>query len=96
MTVTLSDQVWGKQAACRGLDPAIFYPVSDEEAGPAKAVCGNCAVQEACLEHALMSREARRRLGRSHREGAPPDPAEATPDGVTLADHGGWPESWVG
>ena len=57
MTVMLSEQMWGKQAACRGLDPAIFYPVSDEEAGPAKAVCGNCVVQESCLEHALMSRE---------------------------------------
>jgi len=57
LTVMLPDHLWGKQAACRGLDPAIFYPVSDEEAGPAKAVCGKCAVQEACLEHALMLRE---------------------------------------
>jgi len=51
------DHAWDKQAACRGLDPAIFYPVSDDEAEPAKAVCNRCAVQEACLEHALMSRE---------------------------------------
>ena len=48
---------WRHQAACRGLDPEIFYPVSEEEAEQAKAVCGQCAVQHACLEHALGSRE---------------------------------------
>jgi WhiB family redox-sensing transcriptional regulator len=51
------DQSWHLKSACRGLDPDIFYPASDEEAGPAKAVCGVCAVREACLEHALGSRE---------------------------------------
>lgn len=49
--------IWRQQAACQGLDPEIFYPQSDEEAGAAKAVCGQCAVQHACLEHALGSRE---------------------------------------
>lgn len=48
---------WSSRAACRGLDPLIFFPPTDEEAGPAKAVCGACGVQEACLEHALGSRE---------------------------------------
>jgi WhiB family redox-sensing transcriptional regulator len=50
-------EIWNEQAACRGLDPEIFYPVSEEEAEHAKAVCGQCAVQQACLEHALGSRE---------------------------------------
>jgi WhiB family transcriptional regulator, redox-sensing transcriptional regulator len=50
-------ELWNQQAACRGLDPEIFYPVSEEEAEHAKAVCGQCAVQQACLEHALGSRE---------------------------------------
>jgi WhiB family transcriptional regulator, redox-sensing transcriptional regulator len=50
-------EIWNQQAACRGLDPEIFYPVSEEEADRAKAVCGQCAVQHACLEHALGSRE---------------------------------------
>ena len=50
-------EIWNEQAACRGLDPEIFYPVSEEEAEHAKAVCGQCAVQRACLEHALGSRE---------------------------------------
>ena len=50
-------EIWNDQAACRGLDPEIFYPVSEEEAARAKAVSGQCAVQQACLEHALGSRE---------------------------------------
>ena len=50
-------EIWNDQAACRGLDPEIFYPVSEEEAERAKAVCGQCAVQASCLEHALGSRE---------------------------------------
>jgi WhiB family redox-sensing transcriptional regulator len=48
---------WRQNAACRGLDPEIFYPVTDEEADVAKAVCAVCAVRETCLEHALGSRE---------------------------------------
>lgn len=48
---------WNSRAACRGLDPIIFFPATDEEAGPAKDVCGACAVREACLEHALGVRE---------------------------------------
>ena len=51
------DQSWHHKSACRGLDPEIFYPTSDEEADQAKAVCGVCVVREACLEHALGSRE---------------------------------------
>jgi len=48
---------WRKHAACRGIDPDVFYPVSDEEADEAKAICDLCAVRESCLEHALASRE---------------------------------------
>lgn len=51
------DTPWSKRAACRGLDPLIFFPATDEDAGPAKAVCGECAVRERCLEHALGQRE---------------------------------------
>lgn len=48
---------WQKRAACRGLDPEIFYPASDEEADEAKAICDQCPVRQSCLEHALMQRE---------------------------------------
>lgn len=41
-------------AACRDLDPEIFFPVSEETgAAPALAVCATCPVREACLEWAL-------------------------------------------
>lgn len=49
--------VWRQKAACRGVDPDIFYPVSDEEAEDAKAICRMCAAQEMCLEWALTNRE---------------------------------------
>ena len=75
------DQPWHDHAACQGLDPGIFYPVSEEDAGPAKAVCAVCSVREACLEYALGSRERegvwggatereRRRIARQRRRTA--------------------------
>lgn len=48
---------WRQAAACRGVDPEIFYPASEEEADEAKAICGQCPVRQACLEYALVSRE---------------------------------------
>jgi WhiB family redox-sensing transcriptional regulator len=50
---------WHTRAACKGLDPSIFYPPTeeDEDAEQAKAVCDQCSVREACLEHALARRE---------------------------------------
>ncbi len=49
---------WRQRGACRGLDPDIFYPASDEEAGEAKAICAQCQVRQACLDFALDTREA--------------------------------------
>ncbi|MEZ5320578.1 MAG: WhiB family transcriptional regulator [Microthrixaceae bacterium] len=51
------DENWARKAACRGLDPAIFYPPTDEDAVAAKAVCGECPVRRECLEHAIEHRE---------------------------------------
>ena len=48
---------WRQRAACRGIDPDIFYPASEEEADEAKAICAQCPVREACLEYALANRE---------------------------------------
>ena len=48
---------WRQRAACRGIEPDIFYPVSDEEAEEAKAICAECAVRQPCLEYALANRE---------------------------------------
>ena len=72
---------WRNRSACRGLDPTIFYPPSDEEADEAKAICAVCPVREPCLEYALANRERdgiwggrtereRRRLVRQRRKTA--------------------------
>ena len=77
----LSTATWRKRAACRGIDPEVFYPVSDEDAEEAKAICAGCPVRQACLEHALGHRERegvwgglnereRRRLVRQRRKTA--------------------------
>lgn len=44
-------------AACRGVDPSLFFP--DDEAGSAraKAVCAVCPVSVACLDHAIAHGE---------------------------------------
>jgi WhiB family redox-sensing transcriptional regulator len=49
--------VWRQRAACRGVEPEVFYPVSDEDAEEAKAICRGCPVRETCLEFALVNRE---------------------------------------
>jgi len=50
---------WRSKAACQGLAPDIFYPVTEDEADAAEAkrICAICPVREACLEHALAVRE---------------------------------------
>lgn len=51
------DRSWQQRSACKGIDPIIFYPATDEEAGTAKAVCDVCPVQVDCLEYAIACRE---------------------------------------
>ena len=50
-------QSWRDKGACRGIDPDVFYPLTDEDAEEAKAVCAVCSVRQACLEFALSTRE---------------------------------------
>lgn len=51
------DLTWKLAGACRFADTDMFYPASDADAGPAKAVCESCPVQAPCLEYALTRRE---------------------------------------
>ena len=37
------------EAACKGKDPAIFYPQTYLDDKPAKAICSGCTQQEPCL-----------------------------------------------
>jgi WhiB family redox-sensing transcriptional regulator len=55
--IDLNQQSWRLQARCRGVDPDVFFPVSDDDAEPAKAICAYCPVRQACLEWALGTRE---------------------------------------
>jgi WhiB family redox-sensing transcriptional regulator len=53
------NQSWRELARCRGVDPEVFYPVSDDDdaAEEAQSICALCPVREACLEYALTARE---------------------------------------
>lgn len=53
----MSDTAWRSKGACQGLDAEIFYPDNDELADVAKAICDECQVRLACLNHALDNRE---------------------------------------
>jgi WhiB family redox-sensing transcriptional regulator len=77
----MRNQAWRQRAACRGVDPDIFYPVSEEDAEEAKAICFACPVHGPCLEYALANRERdgvwggatereRRRMVRQRRKSA--------------------------
>jgi WhiB family redox-sensing transcriptional regulator len=50
---------WIESAACRAMDPELFFPVGDPTAAAlaqldkAKRVCAGCPVREACLQWAL-------------------------------------------
>jgi len=48
---------WRDLAACREVDPELFFPpTGDTQAGAdAKEVCGGCDVRERCLEWALAA-----------------------------------------
>jgi len=48
---------WRHQAACRGIDPEIFFPDEEAPGDTAKAVCVRCPVRQPCLEWALATRE---------------------------------------
>ncbi len=53
----MKSQSWRSQALCKGIDPEVFYPVSDEEGDEAKSICSSCNVRLMCLEYALAARE---------------------------------------
>jgi len=79
--VTVHNTTWREDAACKGLDTGMFFPVNDDAAGAAKAVCAGCPVRDACLDWALTTRQEdgvwggltdneRRRLRRRRRDAA--------------------------
>jgi WhiB family redox-sensing transcriptional regulator len=48
---------WADHAACKGVDPDLFFPERGEDARHAKAICARCPVRTFCLEEALVNVE---------------------------------------
>lgn len=50
---------WQSQAACRGVDVSLFFPVGEDPVlvAAARAVCGVCPVATHCLEAGLHEPE---------------------------------------
>ena len=42
-------------AACKGLDPRLFFPERGESTAEAKAVCAACPVRADCLDWAIAT-----------------------------------------
>ncbi|HUD07124.1 MAG TPA: WhiB family transcriptional regulator [Candidatus Saccharimonadales bacterium] len=48
---------WRSDAACRDIDPEVFFQKDDIAIESAKRICGQCAVQMECLDFAIANRE---------------------------------------
>lgn len=56
MEQVAEEQPWMTAAACRGLDPELFFPERGASTACAKAVCANCVVRLECLDYAMENR----------------------------------------
>ncbi len=52
-----TDYTWQERGSCRGVDPELFFPASEDDAVPAKAICGECPVRLACLAFSIERNE---------------------------------------
>jgi WhiB family redox-sensing transcriptional regulator len=48
---------WAAKAACKDIEPRLFFPSRGEDAEPGKQVCRSCPVRVECLEYAVEHRE---------------------------------------
>lgn len=53
--VAAADTSWRKDAACRHMDPDVFFADRGASVGPAKTVCAGCPVRAACLDYAMAT-----------------------------------------
>jgi WhiB family transcriptional regulator, redox-sensing transcriptional regulator len=53
----LERPAWQADAACRGVDPSMFYPESRGDSIAAENICKRCPVRLLCLDYALAHRE---------------------------------------
>lgn len=64
LSVDESDPTWRDRAACLGMDPEDWFPVSELESGSVlahveqvKGICRSCPVIESCLSWALDTQQ---------------------------------------
>jgi WhiB family transcriptional regulator, redox-sensing transcriptional regulator len=62
MPAVIESSRWWELAACRSVDPELFFPVSEigparRQVASAKAVCETCAARQRCLDYALDTRQ---------------------------------------
>jgi WhiB family redox-sensing transcriptional regulator len=53
----VDDGRWRHRAACKGMDPALFYPERGNAVSEPLAVCRRCPVQAPCKAFAIRFRE---------------------------------------
>jgi WhiB family redox-sensing transcriptional regulator len=58
LTELLGRPAWMERAACRGEDPAAFFPSLGGSAAKARTICSSCAVRQECLSYALADPES--------------------------------------
>ena len=51
------DWTWQEHAACRAMDPELFFPTRGAPTREAKEVCLRCPVRAECLDAAMTGRE---------------------------------------
>lgn len=53
--LSVDGQEWRLRAACRGMDPDLFFPSRGDRVATEKAkeICSRCPVRADCLAHAL-------------------------------------------
>jgi len=44
---------WHADAACRGIDPDVFFPPKGINVDAARRVCATCPVHDDCLDYAM-------------------------------------------
>ncbi len=50
------EQLWMREANCRGLQASAFFPSDASGVEAARRVCADCSVRSACLEYSLENR----------------------------------------
>jgi WhiB family redox-sensing transcriptional regulator len=55
LRVDHADTWWAAKAACRDVDPELFFPKPGQNVASAKRICASCPVRMPCLEFALTA-----------------------------------------